>query len=190
MLALMGTGCDVWSAWPEIGMPAGKEPFGELNIVQYLFYSMNDSPAREDQEAGMKVPPAGAVATHQRVYPFSAMELEKAASLKNPVAITEESLKYGKLMYETTCIVCHGDSGKGDGPIIPKYPKPPTLLSSKLRNWTDGQIYHVISNGKGLMWSYKSQLKPMERWATVNYIRALQRADYPEPQDLERTVGK
>ncbi len=185
LFALPSTGCLEW--WPELGVPAGEQPWGELNPVQYAFYAMQDSPAREDQEKGMKVPPAGSVSIEERVYPFEVSELTASATLKNPVAIDEQSLKYGQMMYETTCIVCHGAKGLGGGYIIPKYPKPPSLASSKIRGWKDGQIYHVISNGKGRMWSYKSQLTPMERWSVVNYVRALQRAEYPEPEDLERT---
>ena len=185
LFALPSMGCLEW--WPELGVPAGEQPWGELNPVQYAFYAMHDSPAREDQEKGMKVPPAGAVSVEERVYPYSVSDLAAAAALKNPVAIDEQSLKYGQMMYETTCIVCHGAKGLGAGYIIPKYPKPPSLTSAKLRDWPDGKIYHVISNGKGRMWSYKSQLTPMERWSVVNYVRALQRAEYPEPEDLERT---
>ncbi len=34
--------------------------------------------------------------------------------------------------------------------------------------------------------SYSNQLQPMERWAVVNYIRALQRAEYPRESDIKR----
>ncbi len=179
-------GCLDW--FPEFGIPAGEEPWGELNPIQHVFYSMHDSPAREDQEAGMKLPPAGTVSTSQVVYPFSESDLAKSAELTNPVAVTPESLRYGQMMYETTCIVCHGAQGLGKGYIASKLTvKPSNLASAAVRGWTDGQIYHVIANGKGTMWSYKSQLTPMERWSVVNYVRALQRAEYPEPEDLERT---
>lgn len=179
-------GCLDW--FPEIGIPAGEKPWGELNPMQHVFYAMHDSPAREDQELGMKVPPAGSVSTEQLVYPFSESDLAKSAELTNPVAITEKSLRYGKMMYETTCVVCHGERGLGAGYIADKLTvKAPSLTSSAIRGWSDGQLYHVISHGKGTMWSYKSQLKPMERWSVVNYVRALQRAEYPEPEDLERT---
>ena len=90
-------------------------------------------------------------------------------------------------MYDTTCVVCHGADGRGHGYVVPPYPQPPDLTAQRVRNWSDGQIYHVITDGQGRMWSYKSQLSQMERWAVVNYVRALQRAQYPEPQDLERT---
>ena len=126
--------------------------------------------------------------TERSARPVSKPEAQAAlaSTVKNPVPVTDGSLRYGKLAYETTCVVCHGADGKGMGYIVPKYPQPPDLNSSRVRNWTDGEIFHVITHGQGRMWSYKSQLKPEERWAVVNYVRALQRAEFPEPQDLER----
>lgn len=195
---VMASACLVQTACVEVGIPAdGNKPHAELNPVQ----GMHASPAFKDQEkqihydaankewttGGMRLPVPKTVPDNYRPYPFPA-DAEKAKVLKNPVAITEESLRYGKLMYETNCIVCHGPKGYGNGYVVgaEKYPTPPTLTSARVRNWEDGEIYHVITNGQGRMWSYKNNLYPVERWAVVNYVRALQRADYPEPQDLDR----
>ncbi len=180
LLAIPTTGCLDW--WPEFGIPAGKKPWGELNPIQ----DMHKTPAIKDQAPGMRYAPPGTIPQSFRPYPLQADQASLANTVKNPVAVTDSSLRYGKLMYETACIVCHGIDGKGMGYIVPKYPQPPDLTSARVRNWTDGDIFHVITHGQGRMWSYKSQLKPEERWATINYVRALQRAEYPEPQDLER----
>lgn len=180
LLAIPTTGCLDW--WPEFGIPAGKKPWGELNPIQ----DMHKSPAIKDQALGMRYAPPGTIPQSFRPYPLKADQASLANTVKNPVAVNDSSLRYGKLMYETTCVVCHGADGKGMGYIVPKYPQPPDLTSARVRNWTDGDIFHVITHGQGRMWSYKSQLKPEERWAAVNYVRALQRAEFPEPQDLER----
>lgn len=182
----------------EVGIPAdGNSPHAELNPVQ----GMHASPAFKDQEEqiaydlesdtwqerGMRVPPSETVHTSYRPYRYNG-RAEEAKQLKNPVAITEDSLRYGQLLYKTNCAVCHGPEGQGNGSVVgaEKYPMPPTLTSSRVRNWEDGEIYHVITNGQGRMWSYKNNLYPLERWAVINYVRAIQRADYPEPQDLDR----
>lgn len=41
----------------------------------------------------------------------------------------------------------------------------------------DGQLFDVISNGKGNMAGYRSQISPEDRWAIVAYVRALQAAN-------------
>lgn len=179
-LSLGAGGCLDW--WPEFGIPAGKQPWGELNPLQ----EMHSSPAIKDQAEGMRYLPPGSVPVGFRFSPIPADQAEASSALKNPVPINDQSLRYGKMMYETNCIVCHGEDGAGMGYIVPKYPQPPNLNSARARDWTDGQIYHVITNGQGTMGSYKSQLKPEERWAVVNYVRALQRAEYPEPTDFAR----
>ncbi len=177
------SGCMDW--WPEFGIPAGTEPWGEMNPIQ----GMHASPAFKDQEAdSMTYPPVGSVPTSFRPYPFVRDDLQKAEALKNPVPVTDDSLRYGKMAYQTNCYVCHGETGKGDGPVgrTQAAISATDLTSPAIREHTDGELFHVITKGKGSMWSYKSQLKPTERWAVVNYVRALQRAEFPEPQDLER----
>ena len=39
----------------------------------------------------------------------------------------------------------------------------------------DGQIFDVITNGKGLMAGYRWPIPPADRWAIVAYVRELQR---------------
>lgn len=186
LLSLPLSGCLEW--WPELGVQAGAQPWGELNPAQYWFYSMHDMPAIEDQEDGMRYPAAGTVPIEATSYTYGPADQQAASAVKNPVPITVDSLQYGRQMYNTTCVVCHGEDGKGAGYIVPPYPQPPDLTVSRARNFTDGHIYHIIINGQGRMWGYKSQLTEMERWAVVNYVRALQRAANPEPQDLERVT--
>jgi hypothetical protein len=41
---------------------------------------------------------------------------------------------------------------------------------------TDGAMFDVIANGKGLMGGYGANISVQDRWAIVAYIRALQTA--------------
>jgi hypothetical protein len=52
----------------------------------------------------------------------------------------------------------------------------PPLTSDKVKAFKDGRIFHIITDGQGLMGSYASQIRnESDRWAIVNYVRTLQR---------------
>ena len=38
----------------------------------------------------------------------------------------------------------------------------------------EGHIFHVITHGKGRMWSHKGQLDPEQRWKIVHYVKDMQ----------------
>src|SRR6185503_5901001 len=42
---------------------------------------------------------------------------QTADRLVNPRTRTAESINRGKWVYQTYCLVCHGEGGKGDGPV-------------------------------------------------------------------------
>ena len=50
----------------------------------------------------------------------------------------------------------------------------------------DGRIFHVISAGKNKMPATRIRSTAEDRWAVVHYVRALQRAMNPKPEDLDR----
>jgi mono/diheme cytochrome c family protein len=106
-------------------------------------------------------------------------------ALRNPLRPTMSVLKRGQYVFNTYCIVCHGPSGQGDGYIVPKFPRPPTLQSDKVRSWPDGNIYHVITVGQNMMPSYAVQIAPGDRWAVIHYVRALQRSQHPNAEDIK-----
>lgn len=188
--------CLLLSACFEIGIPAGEDKtWGEINPAQ----GMHDSPAFKEQEAqpnfkggpaSMRTPPPATVTNSYRHFTYGDDIEGASAELINPVPITAETLEYGKLAYETTCVVCHGNDGSGEGYVVGdnKYPNPPSLLTSRARDFSDGHLYHIITHGQARMWGYKSQLHPEERWAVINYVRALQRATNPAPQDRQLVV--
>lgn len=179
-LVFAGSGCH-W--WPEFGIPANQRPWGEFNPIK----GMHTGPDYPDQKPGGMLYPA--VHSQPMNYKFDDLEKDErdlAKKLQNPVIMTEESVAYGKKMYERTCIVCHGKGGLGDGLVIgpDKFnAKLPSLVDGRVVELSDGELYHTITHGYGIMFSYKSQLKPTERWAVINYIRALQRAKNPKPSD-------
>ena len=68
-------------------------------------------------------------------------------------------------------------------------PRPPSLQSEKIRDYKDGQIFHIISMGQNTMPSYAEKLNPEERWQVIHYIRALYRAKHPSAEDLKKAEG-
>ncbi|TMQ63823.1 MAG: cytochrome c [Candidatus Eisenbacteria bacterium] len=138
----------------------------------------------------MRNPVEGTVPRGYTPYRYTpADSLIAQQELQNPLPRTAETLERGQRVYMTTCVVCHGPQGDGHGYIVPPFPMPPTLHSDKVRGWPDGRIFHVISVGQNLMPSYASQILPEDRWAVIDYVRALERSHRPLPSDLAGTAG-
>src|ERR1051325_6436754 len=91
--------------------------------------------------------------------------------LHNPYQATPQTLQEGRALYQTYCLVCHGKTGKGDGPVAEKIPTPPSYTSERLMAFPPGRIFHVISMGAGKMRPYAVQLSADERWKVVTYVR-------------------
>jgi mono/diheme cytochrome c family protein len=135
--------------------------------------------------SAMRSPVEGTVPRDFTPYRYAAADsLIAQRELINPLPRTADVLGRGQRVFMTYCVVCHGPKGDGQGYIVPKFPMPPSLLSVKVSNWPDGRIYHVITRGQNLMPSYASQILPEDRWAVIHYVRALERAGNPTPQDL------
>ncbi len=152
---------------------------------EYMPDMINNPAVKAYREPG-RLPVEGTLPQNYTPYPYTKEEGDKAgAELKNPLVYTTENFQRGQKIYNTYCIVCHGPKGQGDGYIVPKFPRPPTLLSDKVRDWSDGRIFHVVTMGQNLMPSYATQIRPEDRWAIILYVRAIQRATKPSPEDIE-----
>lgn len=110
------------------------------------------------------------------------------ATLVNPLKSTREVLERGRQLYETFCIVCHGERGIGNGKIIGPglFPAPPSLHTKQAREFKDGRIFHNITRGQNKMPAYADEIDPVDRWAIVHYVRALQRTMQASDQDEDR----
>jgi len=94
--------------------------------------------------------------------------------LINPVEGTEENLARGREVYQAFCISCHGDQGDGKGHLVAsgvyKYPVR-TLLSDEMKERPDGELFHTITLGFGVMGPHGFMIQPQDRWKTIMYIR-------------------
>jgi len=122
----------------------------------------------------MSVPVYGSVAPGF-IYSRAALPttIDSMAGLKNPVPPDARSLANGRLYFEINCSVCHGVAGQGDG-IATKYGMiPMPLMSDRVKAFSDGYIFGMIRNGRGVMPTY-NRIEEPDRWDIINYIRALQ----------------
>ena len=170
-LVVFAPGCD-------LGLPAGKTPHREGN-----FLDMNDQPKLKPQRkdvfgarpTGMMEPQAGTVAKGDVPYPYAQNEADRAgAELKNPLPASPAVLAHGKFVYENVCIACHGPKGAGDGHVTQLFPKPPSLMTQKVRDWPDGQLFHRPMRGQNSMPSHARQVDTKDIWSVVHYIRKMQ----------------
>ncbi|MFQ5746926.1 MAG: c-type cytochrome [Gemmatimonadota bacterium] len=139
------------------------------------FDTMTEQPAVQTYEERPVPAPEGAVPV-DAVRPYTLAEAD--TMLVNPVAPATE-LERGKAAFTDFCLPCHGSTGIGDGPVIGPNRLPPiptvNLTSERARGLSDGYIWGMIENGRGLMPAYR-RVPRAERWALVNYVRSLQAA--------------
>lgn len=166
--AALLSGCDV-------GLPAGRSPHREGNRLD-----MVDQPKPKPQRASMYngrviEPPAGAVAVDDRPFPYSQADAARAgAELVNPLKPTPDVIAHGRFVFENVCSACHGQRGAGDGLVATLFPKPPSLMTQRVRDWPDGEIVHRPMRGQGSMPSHARQIDLKDAWSVVHYIRQLQ----------------
>jgi mono/diheme cytochrome c family protein len=88
-------------------------------------------------------------------------------------------MKEAERLYLINCAICHGAALDGNGPLWKggdgPYPAAPRNLKDDYsKALSDGQMFHVLTYGKGQMGSYASQLNTEQRWWIIDYIRKQQ----------------
>ena len=99
--------------------------------------------------------------------------IDSMSGIPNPVAADQRSLNNGRINFQINCAVCHGPLGQGNGPATRFGMAGINLTSDVTKNRTDGYIFGMIRNGRGLMPTY-NRIEEPDRWDIVNYIRSLQ----------------
>src|SRR5205814_8173990 len=117
--------------------------------------------------------PGTAVAAFQVSYGAFPATIDSMSGLRNPTPATDTSLANGRKYFQINCAVCHGDRAMGDGPAT-RFGMPGINLTTDItKGRSDGYIFGMIRNGRGLMPPY-NRIDEMDRWDGVNYRRALQ----------------
>jgi mono/diheme cytochrome c family protein len=107
----------------------------------------------------------------------------------NPLSVTAELLQSGQQIFDINCAACHSKLGDGNGTPrrIGAMAVVANLHDKRIVELADGELFHTVSFGKGLMQGYAGNLPIQDRWAAIAYLRALQLSrlssldDVPEP---------
>ena len=165
----------------DVGLPAGRAPHREGNRLD-MIDQPKLKPQRRDifgaRPTGLMEPQPGTVAVGETPYPYAQNEADRAgAELVNPLQPTPDVVAHGKFVFENVCIACHGPKGAGDGHVTALFPKPPSLMTQKVRDWPDGQLFHRPMRGQNSMPSHSRQVDARDAWSVILYIREMQKVE-------------
>ncbi len=100
---------------------------------------------------------------------------------ENPIKHTAASIAQGKNLYRSQCAMCHGvkGDGKGDLAVEIKLKLKDYRDPAALRDITDGELFYILTKGKGQMPDQGERLRPEQRWNMINYIRSISKKEAP-----------
>jgi mono/diheme cytochrome c family protein len=108
-------------------------------------------------------------------YKISQEDIDK----KNPVKPSSEGLAAARKIYGYDCAMCHGLKGDGKGDIVDSMKltmhdwRDPASLEGK----TDGELFYIITKGKGKMMGEGDRVSDTVRWNMVNLVRSYSKKD-------------
>ena len=153
----------------------------------HLNPSMDDQPKVRAQAAstffydgaGMRPPVPGTVAIgglKEDAAFFTGKGADGQFVAAIPMPADEAMLERGRQRYVIYCQPCHDARGDGKGILFQRGSVPTaTFHQDKVLKYPDGQLFDVITNGMGLMPSYRWPIPPSDRWAIIAHVRELQR---------------
>jgi mono/diheme cytochrome c family protein len=127
----------------------------------------------------IRQPAPGTIPQGWKAFPYGSTpsEMVRAGNeLKSPLSFAQPSARQlGASLYATYCQFCHGPTGMGDGPVSSHgFPAPLSFLKPQGLEMKDGEMFHILTYGKGNMPGHAVQLSEMDRWAVILHVRVLQ----------------
>jgi mono/diheme cytochrome c family protein len=115
-----------------------------------------------------------------------------------PVPVSMDLMRRGRERFNIYCAPCHGAGGYGDGMVDRRaaemqaagadtaagWVAPTSYHSKDLRARPVGHLFNTISNGIRTMPAYDKQISIFDRWAIVVYVKALQRSQDAQAEDV------
>jgi len=160
-----------------------------VGVVLFTGFSISTAQQQEkpkDNAAAPAPAPAAAVAAAN-----DAPKPANGAERKNPVKATPEGLAAIKKLYGYDCAMCHGATGDGKGDVA-------ASMNLTLKSWrdaaalsgiSDGDMYDLISKGKGKMIGEGDRLTPEKTWTMVHYVRSLAKKDGGAEKEGEKDAA-
>lgn len=93
----------------------------------------------------------------------------------SPEAYAASSVARGMAIYAASCAICHGASGRGDGPAAAGLPiRPADLTAPHLFAHAPGDLFWWVSHGAGhhAMPGFADTISTRHRWDVINFILA------------------
>lgn len=98
---------------------------------------------------------------------------------RSPNGFSVASISQGRALYTQHCVACHGDDGRGQGPLAADQPVwPPNLAGPLLWRRADGDLlWHVLHGmqdprGNATMPAFGDRLRDEEAWALIDFMKA------------------
>jgi cytochrome c5 len=129
--------------------------------------------ARAKEDASQEKPKEPQAAADE--YKIPQEEIDK----KNPVKPTPEGLAAARRIFGYDCEMCHGPKGDGKGDVVDSMKltmhdwHDPATLAGK----TDGELFYIITKGKGKMMGEGDRAAETMRWNLVNLVRSISKKE-------------
>ncbi len=176
-----------------------------IHIIQDMdnqpkFRAQHANPLFADGRA-MRPPVAGTVARGQLEaddhYDRGVVDDGWATTFPPQVQVNLDLVYRGQDRFNIYCTPCHGYAGYGDGMVNKRamelvnlglngttWVQPKNMHEQLIREQPVGQTFNTITNGVRNMSGYAAQIPVEDRWAIVAYVKALQRSQTADLNDL------
>lgn len=100
---------------------------------------------------------------------------ERSYALAAPFRSDPARLVSGQAIFRERCQPCHGERGRGNGPLADTLDPKPADLVLHAPQHTDGELFYFISKGvpRSAMPAWEGVLSETERWELVHWVKAL-----------------
>lgn len=108
---------------------------------------------------------------------------DQTREFKNPIPVSDESLKEGRTLFRIYCSACHGLTGQRETPVADKIGAISLADDYVQKDLSEGWIWGTITFGGAIMPAYgapagnpesnrgSNDLNEEERWHVVNYVK-------------------